>query len=109
MSDKKKAPRIFGFLLTLLGLALFGGGVRIFLMGGGFYFIIVGAGVAISGFLITRGHKSGAYLYLFTLAVIIAWSLFEVGIDFKRLLPRISIPTLIALYIFSKRIQDRLD
>ena len=107
MSDIKP-PRIFGGFLTLLGVAMILGGFSILSMGGGFYFVAVGVGVAISGVLIALGKKVGAYSYGLTLVMLVIWSFIEVGANVPELLPRIAVPALIAAYIFSIKIQSRL-
>ena len=46
------------------------------------------------------GKKVGAYVYAGTLAIIVLWVLFEVGLDVSQLIPRIVVPSLIGAYIF---------
>jgi len=107
MSDIKP-PRVLGFLLALLGMAMIIGGLNILAMGGGYYFIAIGICVAISGVLIMLGKKAGAYFYGLTLVILVVWSFVEVGTNLPELLPRIAFPALFAAYIFSKKIQARL-
>lgn len=103
-----KPPRILGLLLALLGATTVIGGVNLLLMNDSPYFFVIGIGMLISGLLLARGKKMGAYAYAGTLAIIILWSLFEVGFDVSQLLPRIVVPSLIGAYIFSDKVKSRL-
>lgn len=107
MNDKNP-PRVFGIILAVLGAALAIGGVNLLGMGGGYYFLAVGIGVALSGVLMASGRLLGAYAYGATLLMLVVWSLVEAGSDLQQLLPRIALPVLIGLYVFSSRVRSRL-
>ncbi len=108
MSDVKP-PLFFGILLTLLGAVMIFGSLSLMKTAGvDLYFLSIGLGVTCSGILIAIGKKVGAYLYALTLAVIIIWSIIEVGGN-SALLPRIFMPIVFGLYIFSDKIQSRLS
>lgn len=96
-----KPPRVLGLLLALLGATTVIG-VNLILMNDSPYFLVIGVGILVSGLLLPRGKKMGAFAYAGTLSVIILWSLFEVGLDVSQLLPRIVVPSLIGAYIFSQ-------
>ena len=108
MNDAKNPPRVFGILLALLGAAMAIGGVNILNMGGGFYFIVVGVGVACSGALIAMGKLVGAYVYGATLLVVLIWSFIDEGTNLQGLIPRITLPIFFAAYIYSKNVRPRL-
>jgi glucose dehydrogenase len=101
-------PRVLGLLLSLLGAALLIGGISIPATEGGYYFMTVGAGIVVSGILIALGKLAGAYVYGLTVAVMVVWSLLELGADFGQLLPRIVLPIAIAAYVFSPNVRARL-
>ena len=103
-----KSPRVLGLLLALLGATTVIGGVNLILMNDSPYFLVIGMGILVSGLLLARGKKMGAFAYAGTLSVIILWSLFEVGLDVSQLLPRIVVPSLIGAYIFSSKVKSRL-
>ena len=105
----KKPPRILGILLVLLGAAFLVGGIQLSRMGGNAYFIVIGTGIALSGLLIFVGKILGAYLYAVVLAIIIIWSFLEVGTDYQHLIPRLAIPIVIGIYIFSSKVKSRLS
>lgn len=101
-------PRLFGLLLALLGAALAIGGIGLLRAGDSAYFLAVGLGAVAAGVLIAQGRLLGAWVYGATLALVVVWSLAEVGADLPELLPRIALPILIGAYVFSGRIRDRL-
>lgn len=101
-------PRLFGLLLALLGAALAVGGIGLLRAGDSAYFLAVGLGAIATGVLIALGRLLGAWVYGATLALVVVWSLAEVGADLPELLPRVALPILIGVYVFSGRIRDRL-
>jgi len=110
MTKKTKPPTIFGILLTVLGIGLLVGGLRISNMGGsGLYFIVVGLGVAASGGLIAAGKLLGIWLYTAVLCLMIVWSLAEEGANFQALLPRLALPIIFAVYMYSGKVKSRLS
>ena len=73
------------------------------------YFIVVGVGIAVSGFLIASGRRAGMYVYYATYLVIVVWSLVETAGDTRQLGPRVFIPTLIALHLMREKVRSRLS
>lgn len=106
--EENNPPRLLGGLLTVLGLLLAVGGVRLLMMGDSFYFLTVGIGVAVSGVLIALGKHYGVLLYLVMLFVMLVWSAIEENMEFAGVLPRILVPILIGAYLISERVQSRL-
>ncbi len=102
MSNEPKPTKNFGYLLAVLGVAFTIGGIDLVRMGDNFYFVVFGLGFLTSGVLVSRGKLLGAYVYAVTFAVIVLWSLLEVGANAGQLLPRLLMPTLVGLYIFVK-------
>jgi quinoprotein glucose dehydrogenase len=103
-----KPPRTLGILLAVLGVVMILGGIKLLMMGDDYYFIIVGAGVLVSGLFISSGRILGAYVYGATLGVIVMWSAMEAGTDWGQLLPRITVPLLLGVYVFSNKVRNRL-
>lgn len=103
-----RPPRKLGILLIILGAAMILGGIKLLSMGDNPYFIIVGIGVVLSGFLLSSGNMLGVYMYAATLGVVVVWSVMEVGADWGQLLPRIVVPVLLGAYIFSGKVRTRL-
>lgn len=106
--NNPQPPRTLGILLIILGVAMILGGIKLLSMGDNLYFIIVGTGVVLSGLLLSSGNILGAYMYAATLAVVVVWSVMEVGADWGQLLPRIAVPILLGVYVFSRRVRTRL-
>jgi len=108
MSDKNSPPRIFGILLTLLGVALLVGGIQLISLGDTYYFSTVGILIAVSGIFIASGKLVGAYVYAVTTIIVVVWSIYEVGFTLNILIPRILLPVILCAYIFSSRLKSRL-
>ncbi|HWS90635.1 MAG TPA: hypothetical protein VN282_26945 [Pyrinomonadaceae bacterium] len=103
-------PRTLGVLLTILGVLLSFSGAYLLAMGHPSpYFMVVGVGIAVSGFLIASGRLAGVYVYYATYAVIVAWSLVETAGATRQLGPRVFIPTLIALHLTREKVRSRLS
>ena len=108
--SSEEPPRMLGGLLALLGLALAGGGLHMNLNlgGGGTYFLVVGILVLVSGVLLYQGKSAALGAFGVALATVWIWSLKDEGANFSALLPRVALPTLFGLYIFSGKIRSRL-
>ena len=102
-------PRFLGGLLALLGLCLAFGGYGLMRQGDSAYYLVAGLGIAVSGVLVALGKMLGAWLYAATFAVMVAWSIAEVGADVGQLLPRILVPGVLCAYLFSGRVRPRLS
>lgn len=104
-------PRVLGGLLTLLGVALLGGGLHVSfnLDGDGTYYMVVGTLLALSGIGIFAGKWLSLFVYGATLMTVWVWSFAEVGSHFDALMPRVAFPTLIALYLYSSKVRSRLS
>ncbi|MES2583421.1 MAG: hypothetical protein V4627_11950 [Pseudomonadota bacterium] len=98
-------PRVLGILLCILGSALVFAGYSDTLL----FYPVTGLLIAISGMLLSIGSRLGPWAYGLMLAV--AW-----GITFndygvaanKDALMRVGMITLLAMYIFSARVTERL-
>ena len=103
-------PRTLGVLLTILGALMSFAGAYLLATGHPSpYFMVVGAGIAVSGFLIASGRRAGMYVYYATYLVIVVWSLVETAGDTRQLGPRVFIPTLIALHLMREKVRSRLS
>ncbi len=102
--DYEDSPKLFGILLSLLGLALAFGGVSIDLL----YFIVIGIMLAVNGCLLFFGRGAAIWFYGITLATIWIWSGIEVGPSVLPVLQQVALPSLIGLYLFFSSVSDRL-
>lgn len=107
-TNSTKPAKTIGIVLIFLGLVPCIGGIWLLTRGDSPYFLIIGAGVIISGILLSAGKRLGLIAYGITLGIIIVWSAIEAGGDPGTLTPRISVPIIIAVYIYQKKIRDSL-
>lgn len=84
-------PRLLGVLLLLMGMALVAGGIKLMNLGGSLYYLIAGFGFAVSGVLLLALRKHALGLYGLVLLGSTAWALWEVGLDWWQLVPRLSL------------------
>lgn len=80
---------LLGMVILLAGLAFVVGGVRLALLGGSLYFVIAGAALLASGWLILRRRPAGAAVFGGVFAFTIVWALWEVGLSFWPLISRL--------------------
>jgi quinoprotein glucose dehydrogenase len=103
-----KPPRVLGILITIMGAALMAAGINFITRGDSPYFLVIGIGIVASGILMALGKRLGVYAYGLSLLVILVWSIIEEGMDISALLPRVAVPILLGVYVFSKKITGRL-
>ena len=73
--------RALGAVLVLIGLAMLAGGVALIVVGGSWFYPVVGLGFAGTGVLVWRGASAALEAYAVTLAAMLVWALSEVGLD----------------------------
>jgi quinoprotein glucose dehydrogenase len=83
--------RIVGALLILLGLALVVGGVMLAAAGGSPAYLLAGLGFAASGLLLWRRAATALIVHAALLLAMLAWSLWEVGLDWWPLAARLDL------------------
>ncbi|HEY9023320.1 MAG TPA: membrane-bound PQQ-dependent dehydrogenase, glucose/quinate/shikimate family, partial [Burkholderiaceae bacterium] len=82
---------VIGALLVLLGLALLVGGGVLVSVGGSPFYLLAGIGFGAAGVLLCRGLGEALIVYAVLLAAILAWSLWEVGLDWWPLAARLDV------------------
>jgi quinoprotein glucose dehydrogenase len=95
-SDSAKRPghvlsTLLGLLLLLMGLAMLAGGIKLMTLGGSLYYLITGLLIAITGVLVLKRRRLALGLYGLTLFASTLWSLWEVGLDWWQLVPRLAL------------------
>ncbi|MGX5218764.1 glucose/quinate/shikimate family membrane-bound PQQ-dependent dehydrogenase [Pseudomonas segetis] len=92
--------KLLAGLLLIMGLALLIGGIRLGLLGGSWYYVLAGIGVGLSGFFLFRLHPAVIIIYAIFLFASTGWSLWEVGLDWWQLVPRLSLWFAIGLLLW---------
>lgn len=96
-------------LLVLVSLWLIFGGARLALLGGSFYYLLMGLACLAAGLFLFRGWRAGVVLYGLAVLATIAWAFGEVGPDFWQLLPRLAGPVVVLLWLLAPFVLKQLD
>lgn len=83
----------------LLGLALLGGGAMLVAAGGSPFYLLAGIGFGAAGVLLWRGSGEALIVYAVLLGAMLAWSLWEVGLDWWPLAARLDIAFVFGLLL----------
>jgi quinate dehydrogenase (quinone) len=78
-----------GVIITLLGLALAAGGMKLVSLGGSWYFLVGGLVMAVSGLLIARFKTAGAWLFAAFLVGTAIWAVSDAGLVFWPVFSRL--------------------
>lgn len=81
---------LFGIILALIGAALLVRGASLAMLGGSWYYVIVGVLLIVSGVLYARRRVAGAWLYALVFVGTLIWAVWEVGFAFWPLVPRLA-------------------
>jgi len=90
-SPSRLLPRLLGILLLIMGLALLAGGVKLSLLGGSLYYLLAGIGITLTGLLLLATRRAALGLYALVLFASTVWALWEVGLDWWQLVPRLAL------------------
>ncbi|BAO64273.1 quinoprotein [Pseudomonas protegens Cab57] len=74
-----------------MGLALLAGGIKLSMLGGSLYYVLAGIGLTLTGLLLLAGKRAALGLYALVLFASTLWSLWEIGLDWWQLVPRLSL------------------
>jgi len=88
---------LFGLLMVIIGAPLVYGGVQLIGLGGSWYYALAGLGVIASGILYALRRKQGLWLYAIVFLATVAWAIWESGLEFWPLVPRLVAPAVIAI------------
>ncbi|MDQ7776912.1 MAG: glucose/quinate/shikimate family membrane-bound PQQ-dependent dehydrogenase [Paracoccus aminovorans] len=92
----------------LIGLALVGLGGWLAGLGGSPAYLALGLGILGSAWLLWRGRRAGLHGFAAVIALWLAWSLWEVGLDWWQLMPRGGIPVLMGIWLWLPAVRRRL-
>jgi quinate dehydrogenase (quinone) len=90
-----------GGLTALVGLALVAGGIWLVGLGGSPYYLLAGGGVTATGAMLVRRHPAAGLVYGGVLIVTAAWALWESGLEFWPLLPRLFAPAVLGFFVLA--------
>ena len=99
---------ITGAVFVLLGLALAVGGIWLLVLGGSWYYLLAGLGIAITGVLLIVDRREALWLYALVLIASTVWALVEVRLDWWQLLPRLDVWFVLALWLWLPFVNGRL-
>ncbi|MBF59628.1 glucose/quinate/shikimate family membrane-bound PQQ-dependent dehydrogenase [Halomonas sp. FeN2] len=98
--DHSKWPAIIvGLLLSIIGLVLAFGGSKLVSVGGSAYYLIAGLSIIACGVLFALRKGAALWLYALILFATLMWALWEVGLDWWQLVPRVAILCLIGILL----------
>ena len=75
-------------LLALVGLFTLAGGAWLIVLGGSWYYLIIGLAFLLTAILLRRRHPASLFLFALITAGSLAWAIWEVGFDWWALAPR---------------------
>ncbi|WP_426205948.1 glucose/quinate/shikimate family membrane-bound PQQ-dependent dehydrogenase [Pseudomonas sp. TWP3-1] len=90
-SRSRLLPNLLGILLLLMGLAMLAGGIKLSMLGGSLYYLLAGIGIALTGILLLMRRRAALGLYAVVLFASTVWALWEVGLDWWQLVPRLAL------------------
>ncbi len=88
-----------GWILILLGLALGAGGAWLMSLGGSPAYVLLALALMLCGLLLARRRSSGLMLYALILLVSLAWAIWEAGLDYWALVPRLALLEVIGVWL----------
>ncbi|MDR6937038.1 membrane-bound PQQ-dependent dehydrogenase, glucose/quinate/shikimate family [Luteibacter sp. 3190] len=103
-----RPPRVTGAVIAVIGLALAFGGAWLVALGGSFYYLIAGLGVAATGVSLIRGSSTALWLYALLLLGTTVWAVGEVGLVGWQLEPRLLVPVLLGIYLLMPWVRRKL-
>ncbi|MDS7594104.1 glucose/quinate/shikimate family membrane-bound PQQ-dependent dehydrogenase [Agrobacterium tumefaciens] len=95
-------------ILTLMGLALFGFGSQLAMLGGSFYYVLSGLAFVLTAGLLFKRDRSALHAYAVLIVATLAWAIWEVGFDWWQLGPRGGIIILIGMWLLTPWIKRPL-
>ncbi|GEO40290.1 glucose dehydrogenase [Skermanella aerolata] len=111
MRGKRRRPILImtGLLNLLMGLALAVGGVWLIALGGSWYYAIAAAAFLLTGFLLIKGRPAALLVYALLGIGTLAWSVWEVGLDWWPLAARGAVIFVVGLWLLTPWVTRALD
>lgn len=99
MNKRKTLLRLTGIVFILIGLFLLVGGIYLAQLGGSWYYQIFGGGMILVGILTIKSHRAALGLFAMMLLLSGVWALWEVGLNWWQLVPRLWVWFVIGLIL----------
>ncbi len=96
---RRVATTAVGVVTLLIGAWLAYGGLQLLQLGGSFYYLPAGVLMVVSGVLLVRSDRRGAWLFALTFALTLVWSLWEAGLHFWPLAARLGLLAVVGLLV----------
>jgi len=93
------AAILVGALIVLIGAVLAVGGVWLVVIGGSAYYLITGAAMIVSGWLLIGGRATGGWLYLSIVLLTALWAWWEAGPNAWAMIPRVFSPAVLLVLV----------
>jgi len=90
---------ILALLLALASLPLIGGGAYLIVLGGSWYYLPAGLALLATAYFLFRRSRLAVWIFLLTVAVTVAWALWESGFNGWAQIPRIFAPFLVLVLL----------
>src|SRR5882672_471973 len=103
------ALTLTGAFCILLGLVLMGGGVWLAVLGGSLFYAVLGIGIVISGGLLLARMRTALWAFALVLLATFAWAVTDSGFDWWPLAARVDVVFLVALWLLTPWVADKLD
>jgi quinoprotein glucose dehydrogenase len=97
--SRPSTPLVFGILIAIVALALGAAGAWLIALGGSWYYLVAAVLLLATAGLLIRRSDAALWSYGFLLAATLAWSLWEVGLDWWPLAARLGVPFVIGLLL----------
>ncbi len=107
-SPPSARPWITALVFAVIGAWLLVGGIWLLVLGGSPYYAVSGAATVLSAGLLWARRRAGAWLYGVVWLGTAVWSLFESGLNFWYLEPRLLVPTLLLIWLWLPPVQRKL-
>jgi len=90
---------VVGFIVAIIAIVLLIGGVWLALLGGSAYYLLAGAAMLASGFLLMRGNLLGGWIYSAVFFLTLIWAFWEAGANGWALVPRVVAPLVLLVAV----------
>lgn len=101
-------PWIICIIVLIIGLALTVGGVWLLTLGGSAYYLVAGLALLLSAGLLWAKRSAAQWVMALVLIATLAWSLYEAGLNFWQLEPRLVMPAVLGILLLLPWVRRKL-